>query len=105
MFNLSFPVFYVALCTFGALVAADFTQPSSSLGDLQQQWRVGDTIPIAWNAGWDWGVGGQPAVADLFVMWSDRPTEFSQLVQGWWSPLLMIYGVETDLWHSELQPI
>lgn len=73
------------LCIGAHIVAANFTQPDSSLGDLQQQWRVGDTIDIAWNAGWDWGVGGQPGIADLFVMWSDRPTDFSQLVRGGWS--------------------
>jgi hypothetical protein len=72
--------FLCALCV-GPLVAADFTIP-----DSYQSWRVGDTVDIAWNAGWTWGKGAQPEEADLFVMWSDYPTEFSQLVLGAWCP-------------------
>ena len=63
------------------LAAAEFTEPSSSRGDFSQSYKVGE-VDIAWNAGWDWGKGAQPEVADLFVMRFDDPKQFSQLVLG-----------------------
>lgn len=84
----SFFSLFCALCS-GVFVAADFTKPDSSQGDFYQSWRVGDTVDISWNAGWNWGKGAQPDVADLFVMWFDHPTQFSQLVLGTFSHFLL----------------
>lgn len=65
---------FSALCaTLGlvSIAAAAFTEPSSSNNDFAQRWFVGDTIHIAWDKGWSWGVGNQPKVVDLFIAWFD----------------------------------
>lgn len=68
----------VALCaTLQLLPTANsrFLEPSSDNSDFVQEWFVGDTINIEWDAGWNFGVGEQPETVDLFVMWFDDRVE------------------------------
>jgi hypothetical protein len=72
------PLLSLALCASLTLLPttiSEFTEPSSANADFAQRWFVGDTINIAWEQGWVWGVGAQPATADLFVTWFDDTRE------------------------------
>ncbi|OAL53913.1 hypothetical protein IQ07DRAFT_596889 [Pyrenochaeta sp. DS3sAY3a] len=64
-----------ATLSFIPIVSSRFTEPSSDVKDFTQRWFVGDTMKIAWDAGWNWGVGTQPEVVDLFITWFDDTIE------------------------------
>jgi hypothetical protein len=75
------------LCTTLSLlstVISEFTEPSSDNGDFVQKWFVGDTIHIAWEKGWSWGVGQEPKTVDLFIQWFDDSIDnpFWEMIQG-----------------------
>ncbi|KAF2704136.1 hypothetical protein K504DRAFT_494911 [Pleomassaria siparia CBS 279.74] len=59
------------------LASSEFTEPSSQNGDFAHKYFVGDTIHVAWKAGWSWGVPStaQPATVDLFVQCFDNSLE------------------------------
>jgi hypothetical protein len=76
-----------ALCaTLGLIptISSEFTEPSSDNLDFAQKWFVGDTIHIAWQKGWSWGVGQEPKTADLFIQWFDDSIDnlFWEMLQG-----------------------